>query len=76
VFCRAAEHCRRRGASISQLALQFASQHPEIPTTLLSSASPESVRRNVEWHEQPAEATLVAEVMEILRPVRDKDCSY
>jgi hypothetical protein len=34
------------------------------------------VRRNVEWHEQAADPTLVAEVMEILQPVRDKDWSY
>jgi len=76
VFRRAAEHCSRRGVSISQLALQFASHHPEIPTTLFSSASPESVRKNVEWHEQPADPNLLAEVREILRPVRDKDWDY
>jgi L-galactose dehydrogenase len=76
VFRRAAEHCRRRGTSISQLALQFASQHPDVPTTLFSTASPESVRRNVLWHEQAADPTLVAEVMEILQPVRDKDWDY
>ena len=76
LFRKAAEHCRRRGTSLSQLALQFASQHPEIPTTLFSSASPESVRRNVEWHEQPADPVLVAEVMAILLPVRDKDWGY
>jgi L-galactose dehydrogenase len=75
-FRKAAEHCRRRGVSISQLALQFASQREEIPTTLFSSASPESVRQNVVWHEQPADPTLVAEVMEVLRPVRDKDWGY
>jgi aryl-alcohol dehydrogenase-like predicted oxidoreductase len=76
VFRGAAEHCRRRGASISQLALQFASQHPEIPTTLFSSASPESVRRNVRWHEEPADPALLAEVTELLRPVRNKEWSY
>jgi aryl-alcohol dehydrogenase-like predicted oxidoreductase len=76
VFRRAAEHCRRRGVSISELALQFSSQHPEIPTTLFSSASPESVRRNVKWHAEPADPALVAEVREILRPVLDRDWSY
>ena len=76
VFRRAAEHCSRRGISISQLAMQFASQHPQVSTTLFSSASPESVRKNVRWHEQPADAALLAEVMEILRPVRDRDWSY
>ena len=43
VFRHAAEFCRRQGTSISKLALQFASQHPEIPTTLFSSANPETV---------------------------------
>jgi aryl-alcohol dehydrogenase-like predicted oxidoreductase len=76
VFRRAAEHCRSRGSSISQLALQFSSQHPLIPTTLFSSASPESVRRNVKWHAEPADPALVAEVREILRPVLDKDWTY
>ena len=76
VFRKAAEHCSRHGTSISQLALQFASQHPQIPTTLFSSASPESVRKNIEWHEQPADPELLADVMEILRPVRDKDWDY
>ncbi len=43
VFRRAAEFCREQGTSLGKLALQFASQNPEIPTTLFSSASPESV---------------------------------
>ena len=76
LFRRAAHHCASRGTSISQLALQFSSQHPQIPTTLFSSASAGSVRRNVAWHSQPADPELVAEVMEILGPVRDKDWSY
>jgi|JI10StandDraft_1071094.scaffolds.fasta_scaffold88703_2 L-galactose dehydrogenase len=76
VFRRAALHCASRGTSISRLALQFSSQHPEIPTTLFSSASAESVRRNVAWHCQPADPEILAQVLEILRPVRDKDWSY
>ena len=76
LFRRAAQHCANRGTSISQLALQFSSQHPQIPTTLFSSASAESVRRNVAWHAQTADPEIVAEVMEILRPVRDKDWAY
>jgi aryl-alcohol dehydrogenase-like predicted oxidoreductase len=76
LFRTAAEFCRRNGTSISRLALQFSSQNPEIPTTLFSSASPESVRRNVEWHEEPCDMGLVAEVRKILEPVLDKEWSY
>jgi aryl-alcohol dehydrogenase-like predicted oxidoreductase len=75
-FRAAAEFCRGNGTSISRLALQFSSQNPEIPTTLFSSASPESVRRNVEWHEEPCDMGLVAEVRKILEPVLDKEWGY
>ena len=76
LFRRAAELCRRQGSSLAKLALQFASQHPEIPTTLFSSASAESVEHNVEWHEEAFDPSLVAEVQAILAPVRDKEWSY
>ncbi len=75
-FREAAEFCHRQGVPISKLAIQFASQHPQIPTTLFSSASPESVRRNVEWHEEPFDPALVSAVQEILAPVRDKQWDY
>jgi len=75
-FRAAAEFCRRHGTSISKLALQFSSQNPEIPTTLFSSASPDSVRRNVQWHQEPCDMNLVAEVRKILEPVLDKEWNY
>lgn len=52
VFKAAAEFCKKQGTSISKVALQFASQNPKLPTTLFSSASSESVRHNVAWHEE------------------------
>ena len=76
VFRAAADFCRRQGTSISQLALQFSSEHPEIPTTLFSSANPESVRRNVQWHEEPCSMELVAVVQKILEPVQNKQWDY
>jgi L-galactose dehydrogenase len=76
IFRAAAEFCRSQGVSISQLALQFASQNPDIPTTLFSSADPESVRRNVQWHEQPYDSILVAQVQKILESVNNKQWIY
>lgn len=76
VFQSAAEFCRRQGTSIAQLALQFATQNPEIPTTLFSAADPELVRRNVEWHRQPYDPELLAEVRKVLQPVQDKQWEY
>jgi L-galactose dehydrogenase len=76
IFKAAADFCRMEGSSIAKLALQFASQNPSLPTTLFSSANPESVRRNVEWHQEPIDLQLVAEVQKLLRPVRDKQWDY
>jgi len=76
VFQSAAEFCQRQGTSIAQLALQFASQNPDFPTTLFSSADPESVRKNVAWHEQPYDRSLLAEVQKILQPVCNKQWAY
>ena len=76
VFKKAAEYCRKKGTSISKLALQFSSQNPDIPTTMFSSANPESVKQSVKWHEEPLDAALLVEVLQILTPVRDKDWNY
>jgi len=76
LFRQATEFCKQQGTSISQLALQFSSQHPEIPTTLFSSASSESVKRNVRWHEEPYDQSLADAVRKILKPVLDREWSY
>lgn len=76
LFRAAAQFCGKQGVPIAKLALQFSSQNEEIPTTLFSSADPESVRRNVAWHDQPCDRELAAKVQEILAPVRDKEWKY
>jgi L-galactose dehydrogenase len=76
LFRNAAEFCRSQGSSISRLALQFSSQSPDIPTTLFSTANPESVRRNVADYEQPYDKALLAEVQRILQPILNKEWSY
>jgi L-galactose dehydrogenase len=73
VFKRAAEYCAARGTSISQLALQFSSQHSGIATTMFSSASADSVKRNVAWAEEAYDPLLVEEVRQILKPVTGID---
>jgi L-galactose dehydrogenase len=68
---KAAEHCRRRGADIEKLAIQFALANPDIATTLVGSANPENMRRNIRWAQEPMDQALLHEVREILRPVAD-----
>jgi aryl-alcohol dehydrogenase-like predicted oxidoreductase len=76
LFRNAAEFCRSQGVTISRLALQFSSQNPDIPTTLFSSANPESVRRNVADYEQPYDKALLEEVRKILQPILNKEWNY
>jgi len=76
LFRDAAALSEQRGVPISKLALQFSSQNPAFPTTLFSSARPESVRRNVAWHEEPVDAALLAEVQRLLTPVLNKQWDY
>jgi aryl-alcohol dehydrogenase-like predicted oxidoreductase len=73
VFKRAAEYCAARGTNISQLALQFSSQHSGIATTMFSSASADSVKRNVAWAEEAYDPLLAEEVRQILKPVTHID---
>jgi len=72
----AAAFCRQQGVPISKLALQFASQNPDIPTTLFSTSRAEAVQRNVEWHEEPYDPQLLAAVQAILAPVLNKQWDY
>ncbi len=76
LFRHAAEFCRAQGVPIGRLAMQFASQNPDLPTTLFSSANSDSVRKNVEAWQKPCDMTMVAEVRKILAPVLNKEWSY
>lgn len=70
---RAADHCASAGVSISQLAFQFSTSHPDIATTMFSTASRASLQRCLDWFGTAPDPALVAEVQAILAPVRDKD---
>ena len=65
------EYCQSVGADITKLALQFAVQHLAIATTLVGSASPENIRKNVAYIEEPIDAALLAKVLDVLRPIHN-----
>lgn len=75
-FREAKDICEQRGVPISKLALQFSSQNPDFPTTLFSSSRAESVRRNVQWHEDPLDSDLLAAVRRALAPVMNKQWDF
>jgi L-galactose dehydrogenase len=68
---KAAARCRERGSSLARLALQFSVMTSPCVTTVVGSASPANVKRDVEWIGEPIDADLLAEVEAILEPVRD-----
>jgi len=68
---KAAEHCAAAGVDIAQLALQYSLAHPEMATCIVGSANPENVRKWVEWSEKPIDQKLLAEVLDILKPIHN-----
>ena len=68
---KAAVHCRARGADIAQLAVQFSLSHPDIATTVVGTGSSENLKRNVAWVQAPIDRKLLAEVQDLLKPVRN-----
>lgn len=69
---RAAAFCRAQGVDIAQLAIQFSVSNPNLPTTLVSTANPKNIDRNVQWTEMPIDQALLAEVLKILEPVHNQ----
>lgn len=67
----AADHCAARGVDIAQLALQYSLAHPGFTTCVTGSANPQRIRQWAAWAAQPLDEQLVAEVREILRPIRN-----
>ena len=63
--------CKSRGLDIVKLAVQYAISHPGIATTLVGSANPANILRNIASAEAPVEFGQIASVLEILRPIHN-----
>lgn len=72
---RAAAHCKAKGADIAKLALQFAVAQPDIHTTLVGTASPQNIEKNVAWIDEPIDEQLLSEVRAILEPIHNQTWS-
>jgi L-galactose dehydrogenase len=69
---RAAVHCRSRGVDIAQLAIQFSVSNPDIATTLVGTANPRNIEKDIKWLESSLDQELLAEVLAILEPVHNR----
>lgn len=68
---RTAAYCGERGADLSKLAVQYAVHNPRIPTTLVGTANPDNIAKNIAWIEEPIDLDLLREVQERLRPIHN-----
>lgn len=68
---RAADHCQSKGVDIAKLALQFSIANEDIATTIAGTVTPEHIKKWVEWAEDPIDLTLLAEVQNIFKPVKN-----
>jgi aryl-alcohol dehydrogenase-like predicted oxidoreductase len=67
---RAAAFCREQGTDIARLAIQFSTANPDIATTLMGSANPDNVAKNVQWASEPLDRSLLDQVLAILQPIQ------
>jgi len=69
----AAAYCRRQGTDIAKLAMQFSLSNHEIHTTLVGTANPANIEKNVKWVEEPMDKVLLGEVQRLLASIKDHD---
>ncbi|MDY3563773.1 aldo/keto reductase, partial [Gemmata sp. JC673] len=68
---RAADLCRARGTDIAFLGMQFALGLTQVPCTLTGAARRGELELNLRAMTTPVDGSLLAEVLEVLAPVRD-----
>jgi len=72
ICAKAVEHCRKKKISLARLALQFATSHRDIATTLVGTSDPKKLKDSVQCLEEPIDQSLLAEVQDILTPIRNE----
>jgi L-galactose dehydrogenase len=66
------ELCRERGASASDVALQFCLRHPYVATTLAGMATVDQARQNIQASEAQADAALLEEIHALAAPAYNR----
>jgi L-galactose dehydrogenase len=66
-----AEFVRGRGSDLAKLAIQFSTRQSGIATTLIGTADPEELERNLQWAAEPLDEELLALVQARLAPIHN-----
>lgn len=69
VAAKVAQLCRERGTTISDLAMQFALAHKDVAITLVGMSKAHHVEANIKIVGTEPEPELLAEVLEMIKPV-------
>lgn len=72
ICAKAVDYCKKKKVSLPRLALQFATSHRDIATTLVGTSNARKVKENVQCLKSPLDQSLLAEVQDILAPIRNK----
>lgn len=70
--CReAAKYCNENGIDLPKLAIQYSIGNENIPTTLVGTANPDNLAKNIAWMEEPIDHAALEEVLNILKPIHN-----
>ena len=73
IMSKAVDFCKAQGSSIEKIAVQFAVSCEDVPTTLLSTANPETIKMNAGYIDESLDMNMVKQVREILKPILNKN---
>jgi L-galactose dehydrogenase len=68
---RAVEYCAAKRVDIVKLAVQYSCSHPDIATTLVSTARPKNIRDNITFVQEPRDQGLLSEIRDLLKPIHN-----
>jgi L-galactose dehydrogenase len=70
--CRkAVAYCTARGVNVAKLAIQYCCANPDVATTLVGTARPTEILEDIDAANEPLDETLLADVLEILKPIHN-----
>jgi L-galactose dehydrogenase len=71
VCASVAEFVAGRGGDLAKLAIQFSTRQPGIATTLIGTADPQELERNLQWAAEAPDEELLALVQAKLEPIHN-----
>lgn len=71
ICAKAVAHCGKKKTPLPHLALQFATAHRDIATTLVGTSSAKKIKESVKCIEKDLDQSLLTEVQDILTPIRN-----